>query len=183
MASDLHEAAATSFLKALLDGMERQQMLEDSEDLLPWQLGSNLQSRVKDGSKSKYVADITVQDSFFKRTLIAIEVAYSQSRNNALAKISDRFANNPKLLGAVVISINESPAYKRPGRKGTARDATLRPLWKEAVQVSPKWGPINYRGFCWIGSVTCTLDVRLRGEDQPRAQQIVSLLHTPCLLC
>jgi len=73
-----------------MDGMERQQMLENSEDLwLPWRLGSNLQSKLKDGSKSKYVADITVQDPFFKKTLIAMEVASSQTRNDALAKISD----------------------------------------------------------------------------------------------
>jgi hypothetical protein len=33
-----------------------------------------------------------------------------------------------------------------------------------------------------VNLITCTLDIRLRGEDQPRAQQVVSLLHTPCLL-
>jgi len=172
MASDLHVVVVTSLSKALMDGMERQQMLGNSEDmLLPWRLGTNMQSMLKNGSMSKYVADITVHDRFNK-ALIVVEVAGSQTRNDVLAKISDRFANNPKLLGAVVISIEESPAYESPERKGTARDAALTSLWMEAVRVSPKWGPINYRGFRWIGSITCTLDVRLRGEDRPRAQQI-----------
>jgi len=172
MASDLHVVVVTSLSEALMDGMERQQMLGNSEDmLLPWRLGTNMQSMLKNGSMSKYVADITVHDRFNK-ALIVVEVAGSQTRNDVLAKISDRFANNPKLLGAVVISIEESPAYESPERKGNAGDAALTSLWMEAVRVSPKWGPINYRGFRWIGSITCTLDVRLRGEDRPRAQQI-----------
>jgi hypothetical protein len=181
MASESHEAVVTDLSMPLMDGMRRQQMLENSRSRLPWRLGTNMQSRVKDGSNSKYVADITIHDRL-NRALGIVEVTASQPRDDALAKISDRFANNPRLLGAVVISIEESPAYERPKRRGTVRDAALESLWMEAVQASPRWGPITYRGFRWIGSITCTLDIRLRGKDQPRAQQVVSLLHTPCVL-
>jgi hypothetical protein len=148
---------------------------------LPWALGEGLESKRKDGTNSKYIADITFHD-LFNNPLIIFEMARSQSREEALAKITARLANNPKLLGACVISAPESPIYKNPERIATKHDALFMPSWMEAVKGSPEFGPINYRGFCWLGSITCYLDVRLKGENRPRAEKIVSLLH-PYFLC
>jgi hypothetical protein len=100
-----------------------------------------------------------------------------QSRDDVITKINERLANNPNLLGAVVISISELPVYKCPGCKSMHDDALIALLWAQAVERSPKLGPIEYRGFRWMGKITCSLDIHLKGEDQPCAQRIVNLIH------
>jgi hypothetical protein len=164
----------------------RDERLDDGldDERLDWELGTNipsqLQGRTSKGvtrSESTCVADVTVQD-FDNDTLAMTEVALSQGRQEALAKIKERLTNNPKLVGAVVISIDESSAYKGPKRKGVRADALVMPSWKSAIKGAPMLGPIEYRGFRWAGSITCSLDVCLRGKA-PHNQQIVSLLPYP----
>jgi len=180
MTSIIHDVGVQFFSGAFSEAKMRQQ---ETSGKLPWRWGQLLRSRLENGSfkqvtrsASKYVADITVQD-LFNDTLFILELARTQSWDDAITKIKERLANNPNLVGAVVISISELPVYKRPGRKSTDDDALIAPLWAQAVQTSPKLGPIEYRGFRWMSEITCSLDIRLRGEDEPRAQRIVSLIH------
>ena len=156
--------------------MGLQQKLVNNKQL-PWVLGMGLESWRKDGTRSKYVADISVH-GLLNNPRVIIEIAYGQSRNDALAKVITRMVNNPELLGAVVISILESDRFENPKRKGRENDALFIPSWVEAVEGSPEFGPIDYRGFRWVGSLTCCLDIRLRGDDRPRAEHIVSLFYT-----
>ena len=179
MTSPLHNAMVQSIMGALILAKMAQEM--DVKMSLPWALGEGLESKCKDGTNSKFIADITFHD-LFNNPRIIFEMARSQSRENALAKINARLANNPKLLGACVISVPESPIYGSPNRIATKHDALFMPSWIEVVEGSPEFGPINYRGFCWLGSITCYLDVRLKGENRPHAERIVSLLY-PHLLC
>jgi hypothetical protein len=71
----------------------------------------------------KYVTDITVQDQF--NDALFLLKACTQSWNDVITKINERLANNPKLCGAVVISISELPMYKHPGCKSTDDDALI----------------------------------------------------------
>jgi len=134
-------------------------------------LGTGLESQRKDGTKSKYIPDISIH-GLFNNPRVIFEIAFTQSREDALAKIITRMANNLELLGAVVISVLESPTFETPKRKATTNDVLFMPSWVETVKGSPEFGPIKYRGFCWIGSLTCTLDIRLRGDDRSRAEHI-----------
>jgi hypothetical protein len=176
MTSPSHDAVVQYFLLLIANAQDAQEKLENTKKLLSWVLGTGLESKCKNGTKSNYIADITVHN-LFNNPLIIFEYTFAQSRKEALAKITTRLADNPKLLGACVISILESPKYKTPDRDSTMDDALFMPLWMEAVEGSPELGPINYRGFCWVGSVTCSLDVRLRGEHRPRTKNIVSLFY------
>jgi hypothetical protein len=179
MTSILHDVGVQFFSETFTEARKRQQ---ETSGKLPWRWGRLLRSRLEDGSSnqvtksaSKYVADITVQDQF-NDALFLLE-ARTQSWNDTITKINERLANNPKLCGAVVISISELPVYKHPGCKSTDDDALIAPLWAQAVERSPKLGPIEYRSFRWMGKITCSLDIRLKGSEQPRAQHIVSLIH------
>jgi hypothetical protein len=175
MTSPLHDALVQLWLELLVKARDSQQ--KKSKKKLSWRLGAGLESKCKDGTKSKYIADISIH-GLYNNPRVIFEIAVTQPRKDALAKITVRLAKNPDLLGAVVISVLESPKYETPKRNATKRDALFMPSWVDAVKGSPEFGPITYRGFCWAGSVTCSLDIRLRGEDRPRAQQIVSLFYT-----
>jgi hypothetical protein len=181
MTSPLHDGMVQVFLEALIRARNAQQKLENTKKLLPWRLGTGLESKCKNGTNSKYIADITFHN-LFNNPLIFFEFTYTQSITDALAKITARLTDNPKLLGACVISVLELPKFEKPKCNGTKHDALFMPSWTEAVEGSPEFGPINYRGFCWVGSITCSLDVRLRGEDQPRAKDVVSPFHGYFLL-
>ena len=184
MSGPLHEAGATYLLKTLTDGMDRQQ-LDSGEELLPWQLGTCLLSRLEDSgssgkatSKSRYIADVTIQN-LLNQSLLISEITHAQSRVNALQKINIRFAKNPNLIGSIIISINEIPKYESPKCKAKVADALPIEQWKETVQRSLKLGLIMYKDHCWVGSITCSLDICLKGEGQPRIERLVSLFHTP----
>ena len=176
MTSPTHDAVVQYFLLVIANAQDAQEKQENTKKLWSWVLGTGLESQRKNGTKSKYIADITVHN-LFNNPLIFFEFAYGQSRKDALAKTTTRLADNPKLLGACVISILESPKYETPDRNSTKDDALFMPSWIEVVEGSPELGPINYRGFCWLGSITCYLDVCLKGKNRPRAEKIVSLLY------
>ena len=176
MTSPVHDIPVQYFIVLLSVAMCLQQKLLNNKKL-PWVLGTGLESQRKDGTKSKYMADISIHGPLNNPRVI-FEIAYGQTRSDALAITTTRMANNPDLLGAVVISILEKPVFGNPNNKSTKNDALFVPSWLEAVERSPEFGPINYRGFCWAGSHTCCLDIRLRGDDRPRAKHIVSLSYT-----
>ena len=46
-----------------------------------------------------------------------IEIAFSQLRGDALTEITTHMANDPGLLGAIVISVLESPCFENPKHK------------------------------------------------------------------
>jgi len=130
------------------------------------------------------VYDVTVLGSF-NQALANVEVAFAQSRDDALAKTRQRLANNPRLVGACVISIDETPKYRSPTAKATqdnvgARDSEL---WMQAEEQSDQFGPIDYRGFRWIGSIQCSINVQFRGEERPHVRQLVSPSHNQYLQC
>jgi hypothetical protein len=174
--SPSHDAMIQVFLQALIHARNAQQKLEITKKLLPWTLGTGQESRCKNGTNSKYIADITFH-KLFNNPLIFFKFIFTQSMKDVLAKITARLTDNPKLLGACIISILELPKFETPTHKGTKHDALFMPLWMEAVEGSSEWGPINYRGFCWVGSITCSLDVHLRGEDRPHAKDVMSLFQ------
>ena len=174
--SPSHNAMIQVFLQALIHARNVQQKLEIMKKLLPWTLGMGLESRRKNGMNSKYIADITFH-KLFNNPLIFFEFIFTQSTKDMLAKITTHLTDNPKLFGACIISILESPKFETPTCKGTKHDALFMLSWTEAVEGLPEWGPINYRGFCWVRLITCSLDVHLRGEDQPHAKDVVSLFQ------
>lgn len=179
MSSVSHDFAAQFFSETFTEAKNRQ---HKTSGRLPWRWGSTLKTGLEDGivngiskSASKFVADLTAQD-MANAARFVLEIAYRTGRKDAIAKISDRLANNPDLVAAVVVTILESPPYERPDRSGSSDDALVLPSWVQAAESSPQSGPIVYRGFRWMGKVTCSLDVHFKGEDQPRVQQLVSLI-------
>ncbi|KIM72927.1 hypothetical protein PILCRDRAFT_15693 [Piloderma croceum F 1598] len=171
MMSPSHNAMVQCLLETIMHARNAQQKLENTKKLLPWQLGMGLESKCKNGMNSKYITDITVHN-LFNNPLIIFKFAFAQSMKDALAKITACLTNNPKLLGACIISILELPKFERPKHKGMKHEALFMLSWMEVVKGSPELGPINYRGFCWVESITCSLDVCLRGEDRPCAKDV-----------
>jgi hypothetical protein len=178
-----HEFAVRHMMEVFGDAMKRQEQLAHHVEL-EWDLGGNLESWLEGGdhptSTSKYISDVTFENALNK-TLGFLEVARSQSRKNALDKSRKRLASNPDLLGACVISINENPPYKEPDLNCTDHDIFSEALWRQAVRRSPGFGPIEYGDVCWIGSISCSIDILLRGEDHPRVNKIVSLSYMSIL--
>ena len=43
------------------------------------------------------------------------------------------------------------------------------------MEEEPLFGPIQYQGHCWMGSVTYSLNVHLKGEADLRVEQVVCL--------
>lgn len=183
MPGKTHEAVARHAADVFGDAMKRQEQLANHVEL-EWDLGGNLESWLEGGdhptSTSKYIADMTIENDF-NETLAFVEVTQAQPRKDGLDKVATRFASNPDLLGACVISIKENPAYREPEPNPTDHDIFSQALWRHAVRRSPGFGPIKYRDICWIGSISCSIDIRLRGEDHPRVNNIVSLSYMSML--
>jgi hypothetical protein len=106
-------------------------------------IGNGLKSRCKDGMKLKYIMDILIH-GLFNNPHVIIKIADSQLRSDALTKITTCLVNNPELLGAIIISVLEDPAFKKPNHKSTKNDTIFVPSWVEAIKGSPEFSPVNY---------------------------------------
>ena len=166
-----HEESAMGFFRALDGSMKHQE--EACGQALPWSLGTGLESRIG-RSKSRFVADVTIHNDFNKPLLIT-EVRHTQARNNALKKIAKRMDGIPTLVGSIIINVDESPAYSPYTTPASPNDHISESQWKEIVKEAPAFGPIHYQDRCWMGSVTCSLDVRLQGEAKLRVEQAVRI--------
>jgi hypothetical protein len=178
MTSSLHDAAGTRILIAFSNAMDDQQELMGDDTSLAWDVGPCVMSLNEDGSSERriysgYVADMTVQNRHGTSVFLS-EIAFAQAMANALHKIQLRLAHNPDLLGACVITIDEDPKFGNPDNPSTPDDIFISSSWDESVKRSRAFGPIVHRGYCWMGSISCSVDVRLRGERRPRLRRAVS---------
>jgi hypothetical protein len=146
---------------------------------LPWVKGTNLESYLEEGDEDRkinsvFIADITILN-LVNHPLIIVEVAYGQSRAKALAKVTERMIKNPTLLGAVVITVDESPVFSKFTDKASRDDHIPDDFWVAASQNDDTpYGPIEYNGRTWIGSITCSFDISIKGEADLWVQKAVS---------
>jgi hypothetical protein len=108
-------------------------------------------------------------------TLAVFEIARSQSRSAAVAKVQKILARNPSTLVAVVISLDEYPRYESPSRDSSKDDLVNRRLWSDAVKRAPAFGPININGHCWMGQTTASFDIQFKNEAGLRISKGVRL--------
>jgi len=173
-----HEEGVWNLATRFEDSMQRQRKACGRK--LPWILGTNLESRLEagDGSReilSKFLSDITIHNKYNAPLAIA-EIAHTQTRSEVLKKVARRMATIPSLLGAIVVSIDESPKYSRPSDSASPNDYIDESTWDSVVERAPAFGPINHRGRCWVGSIKCSIDIQLKDEVQLRVKRAVRIL-------
>jgi hypothetical protein len=174
-----HEAAVDKIYITIHNAMKSQK--EMCGDELDWILTRNLSTRLEDNefdrsfvSQSSFVSDITIVNEYGD-TLAVFEIAGSQSRSAAVAKVQKILARNPSTLVAVVISLDEYPRYEPPSRDSSKDDLVNRCLWSDAVKRAPAFGPININGHCWMGPITASFDIQFKNEAGLRISKGVRL--------
>jgi hypothetical protein len=177
MPTPSHEECVEAFHNAFKGSMVKQKKRCGRK--LKWRLGLNVVNNLEDGSderliRSNFIPDVTIYNNHAE-TLVLVEVAHTQSRNNALTKIEERMASNPSLLGAILLNVNESPAYGRPPTP-TPNDYIDTDSWDVAVGSAPVFGPIRCGGRRWVGSITCSVDIRVNTELNNREGHAVCIL-------
>jgi hypothetical protein len=177
MSTPTHEEVVEAFHNTFKDSMVRQKKRCGRK--LIWRIALNVVNNLEDGSEERFIKSIFIPDltiyNNHAETLILVEVAYTQSRNNALAKIAERMASNPSLLGAILLNVNESPVYGRPPTP-TPNDYIDTNSWDVAVGSAPIFGPIRCGGRRWVGSITCSVDVRVNTDLNNREGHAVRIL-------
>ena len=173
-----HEEGVWNLATHFEDSMQRQRKACGRK--LPWILGTNLESRLEadDGSRaiqSKFLSDITIHNKY-NAPLVLVEITHGQTRNDAHMKVDQRMATIPSLLGAIVVNIDESPKYSHPTELASPNDYIDESTWDGVVERAPASGPITHRGHCWMGSIKCSIDIRMKGEAELRVKQAVRIL-------
>lgn len=149
---------------------------EDSgSDPFEWVQGPNITCRIfndQDGPDIEFVPDMTVLNEG-NNPVVIIEVSFSHTKVYVTKKIQERLSASPSIVGAVVINFEESPTYRKPKHDPAAHDTLPESEWKSLVAKATGSGPIEVKGNVWCGAITCSFDIWLAGDTEPRVTQNV----------
>ncbi|TDL16401.1 hypothetical protein BD410DRAFT_888958 [Rickenella mellea] len=153
--SAIHDKAARAFGDVFEAAMTKEAE-ERQSTIFNWE-SSNTAAFFHSNLVDTFIPDFAVfLDS--ETPFLVLEVSWSQSLTQVKEKLA-RLLKIPSLCGAIIVNIEEQPAFRNPQKKFKKISTAA---WKDAEQSAPSAGPISVDGLRWVGDTTCTVYVQYK---------------------
>jgi hypothetical protein len=154
-ASEAHESVIYCIgehFAAVMNAQKQQDGLGEA-----WRLRYNLTSFYMDGSRGRFLADMTIAHEDVP--LLHLEVAFTQDWDRLLVKVTRMLADDAT-WGVLVVRVEEIPTWTNPTRNPTHNDFMTREDWDRAVGAIQRDNPfaaLRYRMMPWTHTVSCAV--------------------------